>query len=193
MEQNTNRCPWALQDDLSRIYHDTQWGIPEYDDKKLFKMLMLEGMQAGLSWALILKKMDTLCEAFDDFDPAILITYDDAKKAALLQNDGVIKNRLKINAMVHNAHVYFKICETYGSFSNYIWGFVNGKPIVNHWKTAEEVPATTELSDKMSKDLKKQGFKFVGSTTVYAYMQACGIVNDHLTSCAFFDVANAKK
>lgn len=148
-------------------------------------MLVLEGKQAGLSWSTILAKRDTLCEAFDDFNPEIMVTYDANKVAELLQNNGVIKNKLKIKAAVNNAQAYFKICEEFGSLDNYLWSFVDQKPIVNSWTSTDQVPASTELSDKISKDLKKHGFKFVGSTTIYAFMQSVGMVNDHLVSCAF--------
>ncbi len=179
------RCDWAEYSPLEQEYHDTKWGIPVLDDHTLFKMLMLEGMQAGLSWNTILKKMDSLCKSFDDFVPEILAMYDEAKESELMQNEGVIRNRLKIRSAAVNAKAYFKICEEFGSFGQYIWGFVDQKPIVNTWASIEEVPARTELSDRISKDLKKRGFKFVGSTIVYAFMQAVGMVNDHLLDCAF--------
>ena len=185
MTQEIKRCDWATKNKIEQEYHDTEWGIPVHDDRQLFKMLVLEGKQAGLSWTTILAKKETLCEAFDDFDPAVLVTYDSKKKAELLQNDGIIKNRLKINAAISNAHVYYDVCEQYGSLDNYLWSFVDNKPIINSWKSTEEVPASTPLSDKLSKDLKKQGFKFVGSTTVYAFMQSVGMVNDHLDTCSF--------
>ncbi len=180
------RCDWAVKSELEQEYHDKVWGIPVHDDRKLFKMLILEGKQAGLSWSTILKKMDTLCEAFDDFDPAILVTYDDAKIESLLQNNGVIKNKLKVNAVVNNAKAYFKLCEEFGSLDNYLWKFVDNKPIVNAWTKIEDVPANTSISDAISKDLKKRGFKFVGTTIIYSFMQAVGMVNDHLVSCAFY-------
>lgn len=186
MTNEVKRCDWAAKNKLEQEYHDNEWGIPVHDDKKLFKMLILEGKQAGLSWSTILSKMNTLCEAFDNFDPAVLVTYDDAKIEALLHNDGIIKNRQKVNAVVHNAKIYFKICEEFGSLDHYLWSFVNHRPIINSWTRIEEVPASTPVSDAISKDLKKKGFKFVGSTTVYAFMQAVGMVNDHLTTCAFY-------
>lgn len=148
-------------------------------------MLCLEGMQAGLSWVTVLNKMQGLCEAYDDFDPEVVINYDEKKEEELLQNEGIIRNRLKVKSVAINAKAYFKVCEEFGSFSNYLWGFVNHKPIINSWKSIEEVPAKTELSDRISKDLKKRGFKFVGSTIVYAFMQAVGMVNDHLLDCDF--------
>ncbi|AMC93772.1 DNA-3-methyladenine glycosylase (plasmid) [Erysipelothrix larvae] len=179
------RCDWAHRHPLEQDYHDTYWGVPVYDDLELFKMLMLECNQAGLSWTTIIKRMDSLCEAYDNFDPHILVTYDDQKVQALMQNEGIIRNRLKINAAITNAHAYFKVCEAYGSFSTYLWSFVGGTPIMNHPKTHADVPATTDISDALSKSLKKLGFKFVGSTIVYAFMQAVGMVNDHVETCAF--------
>ncbi len=181
------RCDWAVKSKLEQEYHDTEWGVICHDDKKLFKMLILEGKQAGLSWSTILSKMDTLCAAFDNFDPDILVTYDDEKIESLLQNDGIIRNRQKVNAVINNAKVYFKLCEEFGSLDNYLWSFVNYQPIINKWCRIEEVPSSTPISDSISKDLKKHGFKFVGTTTVYAFMQSIGMVNDHLTSCAFYN------
>lgn len=185
MTQTLTRCGWANKDPLSQHYHDTEWGIPLHNDKQLFKMLILEGKQAGLSWSLILARREKLCLAFDDFDPHILVTYDEQKIAALLHTDGVIKNKLKINAVINNAHAYFRLCEEFGSLDHYLWSFVAYQPIINHWQTMQQVPTHTALSDKISKDLKKRGFKFVGSTIIYSYMQAIGMVNDHLIDCAF--------
>mgnify|MGYP000918551933 CR=1 FL=1 len=185
MEKKIKRCAWANNNKLEQEYHDEKWGIPVFEDKELFKMLCLEGMQAGLSWVTVLNKMQGLCEAYDDFDPEIAINYDEKKEEELLQNEGIIRNRLKVKSVAINAKAYFKVCEEFDSFSNYLWGFVNHKPIINSWKSIEEVPAKTELSDKISKDLKKRGFKFVGSTIVYAFMQAVGMVNDHLLDCDF--------
>lgn len=181
------RCDWAVKSRLEQEYHDREWGVPVHDDKKLFKMLILEGKQAGLSWSTILKKMDTLCAAFDEFDPSILVTYDQQKVDCLLGNDGIIKNRQKVNAAISNAKAYFKLCEEFGSLDNYLWSFVGHQPIRNRWTRVEEVPASTPVSDAISKDLKKRGFKFVGTTIIYAFMQAVGMVNDHLVSCAFYD------
>jgi len=186
MEDYIKRCDWATRSDLEREYHDHEWGIPEHDDKRLFKMLILEGQQAGLSWATILSKREALCEAFDDFDPAILATYDAQKVESLMKNSRIIRNRLKINAAISNAKAYFGLCEDYGSLDHYLWSYVNGKPIVNAWENMDQLPANTLLSDKISKDLKKRGFKFVGSTIIYAFMQSIGMVNDHLISCAFY-------
>lgn len=185
MEKKIKRCAWANNNKLEQEYHDEKWGIPVFEDKELFKMLCLEGMQAGLSWVTVLNKMQGLCEAYDDFDPEVVINYDEKKEEELLQNEGIIRNRLKVKSVAINAKAYFKVCEEFDSFSNYLWGFVNHKPIINSWKSIEEVPAKTELSDRISKDLKKRGFKFVGSTIVYAFMQAVGMVNDHLLDCDF--------
>ncbi len=180
------RCDWAEGNELDRTYHDEVWGVPVHDDHQLFKMLLLEGMQAGLSWSLILKKMDTLCEAFDDFDPAKLAVYDEAKKAELLSNPGIIRNRLKVAAATTNAQAYFSLLEKHGSFDSFLWGYVGFKPLMNAWTEQAQVPASTPLSDRISKDLKKAGFKFVGTTIVYSFMQAVGMVNDHLVSCPFY-------
>lgn len=180
-----NRCPWAIQDELSKEYHDIYWGKPIYDSKLLFKMLMLEIQQAGLSWSLILKKLNTLEVAYSDFDPSKLITYSESDVDSLLINDGIIKHRLKIEAMIHNAMIFFKIESKYGSFSDFIWSFVDSKPIINHYHFVSEIPSKTILSDLISKALKKEGIKFIGSTTTYSFMQAVGIVNDHLDTCDF--------
>ena len=187
------RCDWANKSELEKKYHDEEWGIPVHNDKKLFKMLILEGKQAGLSWTTVLSKMETLYEAFDDFDPNIIIKYDDKKVEELLKNEGVIRNKLKIDAVINNAKQYFKLCEEFGSLDKYLWAYVDNKPIKNSWTKIEEVPARTELSDKISKDLKKRGFKFVGSTIIYAFMQAIGMVNDHLVTCSFYNKAEEKK
>ena len=179
------RCDWATKHALETHYHDTEWGVPSYDDHYLFKMLVLEGMQAGLSWLTILSKMETLCQAYDDFVPEVVAEYDEAKWEALLADPGVVRNRLKIKAVTTNAQAYLAVSKEFGSFSNYIWNFVQGQPLINHWTSIVQVPAKSDLSDKLSKDLQKRGFKFVGSTTVYAFMQAVGMVNDHLESCDF--------
>ena len=185
MDKELKRCAWGNQSDLEREYHDKQWGIPVFDDRELFKMLCLEGMQAGLSWFIILKKKAAICVAFDDFVPEIVADYDEEKVVSLLKNEKIIRNRLKIRAVIANAKAYFKLCEEFGSFSNYLWGFVNHTPIINSWNFITEVPVNTHLSDKISQDLKKRGFKFVGSTIVYSFMQAVGMVNDHLLDCDF--------
>ncbi|GHV32062.1 DNA-3-methyladenine glycosylase [Synergistales bacterium] len=183
--QEIIRCPWADADPLSRRYHDDEWGVPCHDERHLFKMLILEGKQAGLSWSTILKKMGTMELAFDGFDPQIMAAYNDAKVEQLLQNPGIIRNKLKVNAAITNAKAYFGLRAAHGSFDAFLWAYVGGKPIVNDWANFSELPAKTELSDAISKDLRKLGFKFVGSTIVYSFMQAVGLVNDHLRDCAF--------
>lgn len=177
------RCEWANNNELDQIYHDEEWGTPVHEDQKLFEFLILESMQAGLSWSTILKKRETLTEAYDQFDYKVIAEYTDEKKAELLQNPGVIRNRLKVAAAVTNAKKFMEIQKEFGSFDAYIWSFVDGKPIVNQWSSMAEVPASTALSDTISKDLKKRGFKFLGTTTVYAFMQAMGLVDDHLPHC----------
>jgi DNA-3-methyladenine glycosylase I len=178
-----NRCGWVNHDPLYIDYHDHEWGVPVYDDRTLFEFLNLEGAQAGLSWYTILKKRENYRVAFDHFDPEKIIQYDDKKIEELLKNEGIVRNKLKINAVITNAKAFLKVVDEFGSFSKYIWSFVNGNPIQNHYKELKDVPATTEISDRMSKDLKKRGFKFVGSTICYAYMQAVGMVNDHIVTC----------
>ncbi|MEX1261771.1 MAG: DNA-3-methyladenine glycosylase I [Balneolaceae bacterium] len=177
------RCNWAENTEIEQKYHDEEWGVPSYDDIHLFEMLILEGAQAGLSWLTVLKKRKSYREAFDQFDPEKIARYDDAKKAELLANSGIIRNRLKVDAAITNAKAYLKIKEEQGSFRDYIWQFVDGEPIINHYKSMKEIPAKTERSDRMSKQLKKDGFKFVGSTICYAYMQAVGMVDDHTEDC----------
>ncbi len=178
------RCTWVNpHNKLDTEYHDTQWGVPVFNDRLLFEMLILEGAQAGLSWTTILNKRENYKKAFDNFDVQKVAKYDEKKVAELLQDAGIVRNKLKINATVKNAKVFIEIQEEFGSFSDYIWGFVNGKTIQNHFKNLSEIPAKTELSDKISKDLKKRGMSFVGSTIIYAYMQAIGMVNDHEVSC----------
>ncbi|AWB44518.1 DNA-3-methyladenine glycosylase I [Paenibacillus sp. CAA11] len=177
------RCGWVDKDPLYIDYHDQEWGVPEHDDLKLFELLILEGAQAGLSWYTVLKKRENYRAAFDGFDPVKIAVYDADKMEELLQNPGIIRNRLKIQAAVNNAKAFLQVAEEYGSFDQYIWSFVQHKPIINHWTTLAEVPARTEISDQMSKDLKKRGFSFVGTTICYAFMQATGMVNDHITDC----------
>ena len=177
------RCAWAGELPVYVAYHDHEWGRPERDDNKLFEMLILEGMQAGLSWVTILKKREAFRAAFDGFDPVKVAQYDEAKVEALLANEGIIRNRLKINAAITNAKAFLEVQKQYGSFQQFIWAYVNHTPIQNHWARMEDVPASTPLSDQISKDLKKLGFKFVGSTIVYAFMQAVGMVNDHTADC----------
>jgi DNA-3-methyladenine glycosylase I len=177
------RCAWVNGDPLYIAYHDEEWGKPLHDDRKLFELLMLEGMQAGLSWYTVLKKREHYRRVFDGFDPQKIIHYNETKIEALMEDTGIIRNRLKINAIVHNAQVYLQICRDEGSFADYVWSFTGGKPLINGWKTRSEVPATTVQSDEMSKALKKKGMKFVGSTICYAFMQASGMVNDHTADC----------
>ncbi len=181
------RCTWAGSDELYISYHDEEWGVPEFNDRKLFEMLILEGAQAGLSWITILKKRENYRIALDGFEISKIVTYNDHKIAQLLQNEGIIRNRLKINSVIINARAFTEVQSEYGSFSKYIWSFVNGRPIINKWKSLDEIPVSTPESDAMSKDLKKRGFKFVGSTICYAYMQAVGMVNDHTTDCVRYN------
>jgi len=177
------RCDWANSGELMIRYHDTEWGVPLHDDRKLFEFLVLEGFQAGLSWQIVLNKREAFREAFNGFNPEKIAAYDQAKLDELVQNKSIIRNRQKIAACVNNAQQFLKIQEEFGSFDKYIWQFVNFTPIVNSFARIEELPAKTPLSDKISADLKKRGFKFVGSTIVYAHMQATGMVNDHLVGC----------
>jgi len=178
----TTRCGWA-KGDLSIAYHDAEWGVPVRDDGKLFEFLILEGAQAGLSWDTILRKRENYRKAFDNFDAEKVAHYNEKKLSELLLDEGIVRNRLKIASAVLNAKSYLKIKAEFGSFDSYIWQFVDDKPMVNHWKDLSEVPAKTSVSDAMSKDLKRRGFSFVGSTIMYAFMQACGLVNDHLVWC----------
>jgi len=180
---NKHRCGWCVGDDLYEAYHDLEWGVPVKDDDSLFEFLILETFQAGLSWITVLKKRENFRKAFDNFDYKKIATYNQAKKDKLLQDAGIIRNKLKINATISNAQAYMKVQEEFGSFSSYIWAFVDDKPIKNKFAHYKDAPANTELSDQISKDLKKRGFKFVGSTVVYAHMQATGMVNDHETTC----------
>ena len=177
------RCGWCGNDPLYVKYHDEEWGVPLYDDDLLFEFLVLESFQAGLSWITILRKRENFRIAFDHFDYKRIAMYNESKFDALMNDAGIIRNKLKIRATIGNARAYMDIQKEFGSFSKYIWGFVNGKPITNKFETMAEIPAKTELSDAISKDLKKRGFKFVGSTIIYAFMQATGMVNDHITSC----------
>ena len=177
------RCWWCGNDPLYIAYHDTEWGVPVYDDETLFEFLILETFQAGLSWITILRKRENFRAAFDQFDYKKIANYKQDKIDSLLQDVGIIRNKLKINATISNALLFMDVQKEFGSFSKYIWSFVDGKPISNKFKTSKEVPANTALSDGLSKDLKKRGFKFVGTTVVYAHMQATGMVNDHLTNC----------
>ena len=181
------RCQWVNDEPIYIDYHDNEWGQPVYDDQRLFEFLILEGMQAGLSWITVLKKRENFRKAFDQFDPKKIAAYDQRKITELLNNAGIIRNRLKIAASIQNAKAYFKLKTEKESFSNYLWSFVEGAPIQNRWQTFSEVPATTTLSDQLSKDLKARGFKFVGSTICYAFMQAVGMVNDHTKDCFCYD------
>jgi DNA-3-methyladenine glycosylase I len=178
-----NRCAWCGDDPLYVKYHDKEWGTPVYDDDTLFEFLILETFQAGLSWIIVLRKRENFRRAFDRFDYKKIAKYGEDKVAELLLNPGIIRNKLKVRATISNAQAFMKVQEEFGSFSDYIWGFTEGKPITNSYKSLKEVPANTPLSDTISKDLKKRGFKFVGTTVIYAHMQATGMVNDHLTSC----------
>jgi DNA-3-methyladenine glycosylase I len=176
-------CDWPSGDSLMITYHDSEWGMPVHDDNKWFEHIVLDGAQAGLSWKTILHRREGYRRAFAGFDPVIVAGYDDKKFSELLNDEGIIRNRLKIKSAINNAKAFLKIQREYGSFDNYIWSFTGGKPVVNHWKSLAEMPARTPLSDIISKDLKKKGFTFVGSTICYAFMQAAGIVNDHLVHC----------
>ena len=177
------RCGWSTNDPLYIDYHDEEWGVPVHDDQKLFEMLILEGAQAGLSWITILRKRENYRKTFNNFDAKKIVKYDSEKVKALLQNEGIVRNRLKIAATIQNAKCYLEVQKEFGSFDKYIWQFVGGKTIKNEWKMLKEIPAKTAESDAMSKDLKKRGFKFVGSTICYAFMQAVGMVNDHTVEC----------
>jgi DNA-3-methyladenine glycosylase I len=177
------RCPWAEKDPLYHPYHDEEWGVPCHDDRHLFEMLILEGAQAGLSWLTILRKRDAYRRAFDGFDPERVARYTEKRQAKLLADPGIVRNRQKVAAAVTNARAFLAVAEEHASFDRYLWSFVGGKPRQNRFRSLAEVPAKTPESDALSKELAKRGFKFVGSTICYAYMQAVGLVNDHLTSC----------
>jgi DNA-3-methyladenine glycosylase I len=181
-----NRCPWPSDDKLMIKYHDKEWGVPLHNDKKLFDFLILEGFQAGLSWKTILHKRENFRKAFDNFDFNKVAKYNKRKVNSLLKDAGIIRNKLKIEGAINNAKAFLQVRKEFGTFNKYIWGFVSGKPIQNKFKTLKELPAKTKLSDKISDDLKKRGFKFVGSTIVYAHMQATGMVNDHTITCFRF-------
>ena len=182
--KTSTRCEWALQEStLYEHYHDKEWGVPVHDDRLLFELLILEGAQAGLSWSTILNKREEYKKAFDNFNAKKVAAYDDKKVRSLLSNAGIVRNRLKVASATRNAKVFLEIQKEFGSFSAYIWNFVDGSPIQNSWKSMSEIPAKTELSDAISKDLKKRGMNFVGSTIIYAYMQSIGMVNDHEISC----------
>ncbi len=186
-----HRCGWCAGDALYEAYHDTEWGVPVYDDATIFEFLILETFQAGLSWITILRKRENFREALDHFDYKKIANYNEKKIEELLSNPGIIRNKLKVYATVTNAKAFIKIQEEFGSFSKYIWSFVNNKPIQNRVKFYKEAPATTKISDDLAKDLKKRGFKFTGSTVVYAHMQATGMVNDHETACFRYEEVKA--
>lgn len=183
MDKSLERCAWAGEDAQYCRYHDEEWGVPVHEDQRLFEMLILEGAQAGLSWITILRKRENYRKAFDGFDIDKILRYDDKKIDALMQDAGIVRNRLKIQSVVVNAKAFRAIQEEYGSFDRFLWSYVDGAPVRNNWRDISEIPATTPLSDQISKDLKKRGFKFVGSTIVYAYMQSVGLVNDHIANC----------
>lgn len=180
------RCNWTKDDELMIAYHDEEWGVPIHDDKKLFEFMLLDAFQAGLSWKTILHRRENFSNAFDNFDYKKIAKYSEEKYNKLLLDESIIRNRLKIKATIENAKAFIEIQKEFGSFDKYIWQFVNNKPIVNKWKTISEIPAFSKESDNMSKDLKKRGFKFVGTTICYSFMQAAGLVNDHIVSCFRF-------
>ncbi len=177
------RCAWAKKNELMAKYHDEEWGKPLHDDQKLFEFLIMEGMQAGLSWQTILNKREAFRESYDNFDVVKVSQYDQEKVEELMLNAAIIRNRLKIEASIGNAKHFLEVVAEFGSFDQYIWSFVNYQPVVNYWQAMNEIPARTELSDRISADLKRRGFKFVGTTIIYAHLQATGMVNDHLVSC----------
>ncbi len=177
------RCPWCGDDPLYTKYHDEEWGVPVHDERKHFEFLVLESAQAGLSWITILRKRENYRIAYDNFDPDKVANYSEEKINELLQNSGIVRNRRKIEASINNAKMFLNIQKEFGSFDNYIWKFVNYRPVINSWESISDVPATSTLSDEVSKDLKKRGFKFLGSTIIYSHLQATGIINDHIVNC----------
>ena len=187
MNEDIIRCPWANGDDKMIRYHDEVWGKPEHDDQKLFAKLCLDLMQAGLMWRTILHKQDNFMRAFDYFHIDTVSTYDEHKYNELMQDKGIVRNRLKIRAIINNAACVIEVQKEFGSFNAYIWGFTNGKTIKNQWRSMDEIPASTSLSDTISKDMKKRGFRFVGTTIIYAFLQAIGVVNDHIVSCFCYE------
>jgi DNA-3-methyladenine glycosylase I len=189
----TTRCAWPGTDPLYIKYHDEEWGVPVFDDQKIFEFLVLEGAQAGLSWITILRKRENFRKAFANFDPVKVARFKDDKVAKLMNDAGIIRNELKIRAAITNAKEFLKVQKEFGTFSSYIWGFVDNEPIVNKWKTGKQLPATSEVSDALCKDLKKRGFKFVGSTIMYAHMQATGMVNDHIQECFRYKQVQKKR
>ncbi len=178
-----NRCPWCGNDELYVKYHDEEWGVPVHDDKKHFEFLVLESAQAGLSWITILRKRENYRKAYDGFDPVRVAQYDEKKIGELMQDPGIIRNRRKIESSINNARCFLKIQEEFGSFDKYIWSFVDNKPVKNHWTDISQLPARSELSDRVSRDLQARGFKFLGSVIIYSHLQATGLINDHLISC----------
>jgi len=193
MMKTTSRCPWPGNDPLMIDYHDKEWGVPQHDDRKLYEFLVLEGMQAGLSWSIILKKRDNFRRAFHGFDPVKVAAYNARQIQRLLSDPGIIRNRLKIEAAISNARCFLDVQKEFGSFDRYIWQFVQGKPICHRFQSLSAIPATSPESDVISRDMKARGFKFVGSTIIYAHMQATGMVNDHLTTCFRFRAVTAIK
>jgi len=177
------RCAWTGDDPLMQRYHDEEWGVPKHDDRRLFEDLVLDGAQAGLSWQTILRKRENYRRAFDNFDPVKVAAYDESRVAELLQDPGIVRNRLKIRSAIQNAQAFLRVQQEFGSFDAYIWGFVDGQPVINQWREMSQLPATSELAELISKDLRARGFNFVGPTIIYAFMQAVGIVNDHNIDC----------
>ena len=190
MTELVSRCPWCGSDPLYMSYHDLEWGVPLHDDTRLFEMLTLEGAQAGLSWLTILRKREGYRRAFAEFDIKKVALFTDEDKTRFMADSGIVRNRLKISATITNARAALEVQSEFGSLDNYLWSFVGGVPIINSWKSMSEIPASSPLSDLMSKDLKRRGFRFVGSTICYAFMQATGMINDHLTDCCCYDRDN---
>jgi DNA-3-methyladenine glycosylase I len=180
---SVNRCSWVTKDQIYIDYHDKEWGVPIYEDHKIFEFLILEGAQAGLSWFTILKKRENYRRAYDYFNPELIANYDEEKKNELLINEGIVRNKLKIESSVINAKCFIEVQKDYGTFKGYIWNFIDNKPMQQNFNSVRELPTKNDVSDKISKDLKKRGFKFVGSTIIYAFMQATGMINDHVSSC----------
>lgn len=190
MHIDHEKCAWALASPNLEKYHDLEWGVPVYDDQRLFEFLILEGAQAGLSWSTVLNKRDAYRRAFDQFKVTSVAQFDQQKVNLLLKDSGLIRNRLKLNAVIINAQAFIKVQQTFGCFSHYLWQFVDGKPVINQWKQGSDIPVTTPIAERMSKDLKQRGFKFVGSIICYAYMQAVGLVNDHVVDCQRYSEIN---
>lgn len=193
MKPIKKRCAWVNDDPLYIEYHDKEWGVPIYDERLLFEFLNLEGMQAGLSWLTILKKRENYRACFKNFDAAAIVKYSPQKIEKLLENPGIIRNRLKVQSIVTNAQAFLRFKKEQGNFAEYLWDFVDGKPMINHWREAKQIPAKNLISDQLSKDLKKRGFKFIGSTICYAFMQAVGMVNDHTMDCFRYNQIKSRK